>query len=234
MKKRILVLAPVMPQESDIAGIANTLVFLHKDFQIDFIDPLSVSDALSNAAYYRYWESTLKKQLAYYDAFLGFAFGGVILQQCFSLFTGIKKPILLFSTPSFANESLQEKLGKVIRLCKETRVIEALSYLYDEVFYPNKPPVIDYAAYNKDIVARRLIIGLQRVLDTDSTNILKDTTVDHLHLIGECSNLVNSANVIAPKTGLLLIVPAAGMRVLQDNQVYCKNLILERLGVVLN
>ncbi|PJE08515.1 hypothetical protein [Legionella sp.] len=230
MKKKILALAPVMPHESDIEGIAKTLVFLNENFELDFIDPLMNMEALPNDLYYSSWQRELASRIANYDAFLGFSFGGVILQQCFNLFEGANKPIVLFSTPTFANESLQEKLGGVIDLCKKNRVIEALNTLYNDVFFPNKPPQINYGIYDQELASRRLIFGLQRVLDTDSTQILNHATVDHLHLIGEFSNLVNVGNVIAPRVGLLAIVPQAGMRILQDNQAFCQKLICERLN----
>ncbi len=126
---------------------------------------------------------------------------------------------------------MQEKLGKVVQLCKENRVIEALDRLYKDVFYPHEPPQKNDEIDDKEVATDRLIVGLQRVLTTNSTDIVQNTTVDHLHLIGEYSNLVNVGNVIAPKTGLLLVVPKAGMRVLQDNPSYCKNQILAFLGV---
>lgn len=119
MKKRILALGPVMPHEFDIEGIAKSLAFLNENFQLDFIDPLRNMEALPHGLYYLSWQKELAGQLANYDAFLGFSFGGVILQQCFSVFEGANKPILLFSTPTFANEPLQEKLGRVINLCKK-------------------------------------------------------------------------------------------------------------------
>lgn len=118
----------------------------------------------------------------------------------------------------------------MIQLCKENRVEEALQTLYEDVFYPNKAPLIDYQKYDLEIASKRLIFGLQRALDTDSRDKLRDATVDHLHLIGEFSQLVNKGNVVAPEVGRLVIVPEASMRVLQDNPVYCKNRILEQLN----
>ncbi|KTD33356.1 hypothetical protein Lnau_3004 [Legionella nautarum] len=229
MKKRILALGPVMPHEFDIEGIAKDLSFLNENFQLDFIDPLMNMDALPTGLYYLSWQRELADQLSNYDAFLGFSFGGVILQQCFSVFEGTNKPILLFSTPTFANEPLREKLGRVIALCKKNWVMEALKTLYKEVFYPNKPPQINYNRYDQELAARRLIFGLQRVLDTDSTQIVSHSAVEHLHLIGEFSNLVNVDNVITPKVGQLIIVPQAGMRVLHDNHAFCQKLIVEYL-----
>lgn len=234
MRKKILTIAPVMPQQSDIESIASTLSFLQVVYQIDFIDPLAInrdlSADISNQAYYQIWQDHLKKWLTNYDAFFGFSFGGVILQQCFSLFADSKKPIVLFSTPTFADHTLQKKLGDVIDFCKANRVNDALASLYKEVFSPHDAPLQVLAESSMVSAAERLIFGLQRVLDTDATSILQQTTVDHLHLIGECSNLVNKENVLTPRTGNLFIVPQAGMRVLQDNPSYCKKLILERLN----
>lgn len=231
MKKKntLLVIAPVLPQSSDIGSIASTLSFLD-NYHIDFIDPLSISDDLPNESYYQLWKKKLGEWLPNYNAFLGFSFGGVILQQCFSLFEKVKKPIILFSTPTFADNPLTKKLGEVIHLCKENRLDEALAFLYRDVFYPNEPPRESFKISDNSLAAKRLIFGLKRVLDTDSTQILQQTSVDHLHLIGEYSNLVNKENVIAPHTGSLLIVPKASMRVLQDNPAYCKKVILERLN----
>src|SRR5690606_27144516 len=100
-----------------------------------------LSTDISNEAYYQLWQDHLKKWLATYDAFLGFSFGGVILQQCFSLFANRKKPIILFSTPTFADRALQKKLGDVIALCKANRVNDALVSLYKEVFSPHDSPL---------------------------------------------------------------------------------------------
>ncbi|KTC96851.1 hypothetical protein [Legionella feeleii] len=234
MRKKILTIAPVMPQQSDIESIASTLSFLEVVYQIDFIDPLAINETFSvntsNEVYYQLWQDHLKKWLATYDAFFGFSFGGVILQQCFSLFADSKKPIVLFSTPTFADNALQKKLGDVIALCKANRVNDALISLYKEVFSPNEAPLQILPENRVMSAANRLIFGLQRVLDTDATAILEQTMVDHLHLIGECSALVNKENVLAPGIGDLCIVPQAGMRVLQDNPSYCKKLILERLN----
>ncbi|WP_019215609.1 hypothetical protein [Legionella tunisiensis] len=114
-------------------------------------------------------------------------------------------------------------MGDVITLCKANRVNDALVSLYKDVFSPYDAPLQTLPASSMVSAANRLIFGLQRVLDTDATAILEQTTVDHLHLIGECSTLVNKENVLAPRVGDLCIVPQAGMRVLQDNPSFAKN-----------
>ena len=229
-KKTILVIAPIMPQRSEIAHIANTLAFLEPYCHIDIVDPLSIIDInLDMDAYYLAWQHQMVNYFEQYEAFFGFSFGGVILQQCFPLFENKSRPIVLFSTPTFSDSVLNQKLGVVIELLKINQVELALSALYNDVFYPNQQPQSNWATLDQAKAAMRLIAGLTRVLDTDSSHVLKTTTVDHLHLIGERSNLINAQNVMSPKTGLLLTVPGAGMRVLQDNLSFCKEVIIERL-----
>lgn len=230
MKKRtILVLAPIMPQCSELETIAPALAFLKGAYQLDFVDPLAIMAPVSNSAYYELWWERLSQSLNQYDAFIGFSFGGVILQQCFSLFENLNKPLILFSTPSFADASLREKLGEVISLCEQIAVEQALASLYRNVFLPHQPPAGVSETEDKALAASRLIFGLQRVLTTDSRSVLAEASVEHLHLIGENSHLVNQNNVVAPKTGRLVIVPGSSMRVLQDNLPYCQKIILESL-----
>ncbi len=81
-KKAILVIAPIMPQRSEITLIASTLAFLEPYFQIDFLDPLSVIDInLEQDAYYLAWQHQMLHYLECYEAFIGFSFGGVIFDS---------------------------------------------------------------------------------------------------------------------------------------------------------
>lgn len=230
MKKKLLVIGPVTPQESDLKSIAATLSFLDETYTIDFIDSLSMMDEMPDSHFYQFWHQKLCHYLPQYEGFLGFSFGGVILQQCLSLFETYKKPLILFSTPTFADATLNKKLGRVISLSRENKVEEALQLLYTDVFYPNTQPLKLHTDLNNDAAAKRLIFGLTKVLQTDSRAQLALSTVDHLHLIGESSHLVNQKNVIHPENGRLLIVPGAGMRVLQDNLPYCEDRIREVLN----
>lgn len=228
--KKILVMLPVIPQKSYADSISRSLAFLNEKYQLDLMDPLDISDEIDIELYYQQCQAWLKNIIATYDAFLGFSFGGVILQQCFPIFEQENKPIVLFSTPTFADNDLKIKLGKVIQLCKEHQVNEALAVLDQYVIPPNKQPTHAFEIDNEEETVERMVFGLQRVLDTDSRVLLQKTKVDHLHLIGECSNLVNIKNVIAPRRGRLLSVPQAGMRVLQDNLIFCKQVVIESLN----
>jgi hypothetical protein len=229
-KKKILTIGPVSIDPKEVSSIANTLSFLDKDYDIDYIDSLLIMENLSNAAYYALWQQKLATYVNDYDAFFGFSFGGVIIQQCFSLFENQHKPIILFSTPTFADAELNHKLGQVIHLCEQEQLEAALNALYEPVFAPYEMPKITCDKVDRDQAYKRLIFGLSRVLQTDSSNVLKNNRVPHLHLIGEYSHLVNRHNVIAPSNGRLIIVPKASMRVLQDNNPYCQKIILEALS----
>ncbi|CAM4467701.1 MAG: hypothetical protein LEGION0403_FIIPPAGN_00227 [Legionella sp.] len=229
-KKNILVIGPVSAHPEDMASIAKTLTFLTEDYDIDYLDSLSIMEELPNAAYYPLWEQKLATCINDYDAFFGFAFGGVVIQQCFPLFQSLNKPIILFSTPSFADSPLNQKLGLVVHLCQEDKLEEALQALYEPVFYPNPMPPQSTTNLNRDQAYKRLIFGLTRVLQTDSRPILQNNQIPHLHFIGEYSNLVNNKNVIAAQNGQLVTVPHSSMRVLQDNPTYCQKIILEVLS----
>lgn len=231
MKKNILVIAPDTPVASGIEWFAHTLSFLEPHYNLQVIDPLSTIDiTLKNNAYYLAWQQYLAAQLQQYDAFIGFSFGGVILQQCFPVFEHRRYPIILFSTPTFADIPLHQKLTQIIALCEKNQVKAALDLLYTTVYYPHQRPLKNWDTLNQTEAASRVINGLQRVLSTDATPLVTTTTVRHLHFIGECSNLVNAQNVLTPNTGTLFTVPKAGMRVLEDNLLFCQPLIMNELG----
>lgn len=229
-KRKILVLPSDTPHPSYIKSIISPLAFLEEEYSIHPIDSLSIMEEISNEEFYHRWQERMRLYASQYDAFFGFSFGGVILQQCFSVFASMNKPIILFSTPGFADKYLAQKLGKVIALCEKNQVNEALNTLYQHVYHPNEIPVTTPNFPLDSQAAKRVIFGLARVLETDSTTIIKNTQVNHLHLIGELSDLVNQHNVVTPSRGTLLSVPRAGMRMLRDNFPFCKKAILETLN----
>lgn len=221
-EKRLLILAPIMPQSTDITGIAASLSFLEATYSLDFIDPLTEMDiTLPHAAYYANWQQKLAEKQAHYHGFLGFSFGGVILQQCLALFA--HKPLILFSTPTFADQALTEKLRHVIHLCEQHDLQGALRDLYRDVYFPHSAPSQGAIAHPAE-AEQRLIRGLGKILTTDSSKLITRSKVNYLHFIGEKSNLVNRHNVTAPPQGQLWIVPGASMRVLQDNLPFCKKI----------
>lgn len=230
MKKTMLVIAPVLPQASDLQPIIDSLSFLQTRYELDFIDPLSIGFPPTLPDYYERWQNWMLTYASHYDAFLGFSFGGVILQQCFSWFQNQKKKIILCSTPTFSDESLRSKLGDVISYCQNNQLEAALLRLYEQVAYPNPWIPKPFQISDPELAVQRLSAGLRRVLETDSRNIIEHYDVAYWHLFGADSNLVNSGNVIAPKTGGVYPVPDSGMRVLEDNPKVSQSIILEKLS----
>ncbi|HHS7963496.1 TPA: hypothetical protein ACTSD9_003103, partial [Legionella pneumophila] len=107
---------------------------------------------------------------------------------------------------------------------------EALSTLYQAVYAPHPIPVTSLRYLNRELAIKRLIFGLTKVLKTDCVSILNHCNVNHFHLIGEKSQLVNTNNVIKPPCGQLIVVPEASMRVLESNPTFCKKIIFKALN----
>ncbi|HHS2946935.1 TPA: hypothetical protein ACTEL6_000113 [Legionella pneumophila] len=229
-KKRLLIIGPVSTQSSSPRHLSQNLSFLNPYYSIECLDPLVTLQECPDEEYYRIWQNQLKPLIKIYDAFVGFSFGGVILQQCFSILSGKKKQIILFSTPTFADSILREKLETVISLCSQNKLEEGLSSLYQAVYAPHSIPDASLQYLNRELAIKRLIFGLTKVLKTNCVSILNHCNVNHLHLIGEKSQLVNTNNVIKPSCGQLIVVPEASMRVLESNPTFCKEAILKALN----
>lgn len=228
--KKILIIGPILPQWSDIDCFSKNLSFLKKDYNLSFFDPFKFFDKkITLKFFYQKWRNFLKKQEDSYDVFMGFSFGGVILQQCFSFFEISGKPIVLFSTPSFSDDLIHKKLSKVVFLAGKGLVKEAILCLNKHVYYPNMK-IDNFVITELEQAANRLSFGLKSILTTDSRKILQSTHVNYLNLIGEHSDLVNYRNVIEVKSGKVVQVPNSGMRVLECNQDYCINSIKELLA----
>lgn len=229
-KKRLLIIGPVSTQTSSLKHLSQNLSFLNPYYSIECLDPLVTLQECPDEEYYGIWQNQLKQLIKIYDAFVGFSFGGVILQQCFSILNGKKKQIILFSTPTFADSLLREKLEAVISLCSQNKLEEALSSLYQAVYAPHSIPVTALRYLNRELSIKRLIFGLSKVLNANCISILNHCNVNHLHLIGEKSQLVNTNNVIKPSCGQLIVVPEASMRVLESNPAFCKDVIFKALN----
>lgn len=231
-KKKILVLGPVMACHEQSNELLSMLSFLEPSYQISVLDPLTDLSPLNNELYYKAWKDKLSLLLGSYDAFIGFSFGGVILQQCFPLFESQcieDKPIILFSAPAFADDCLSERLGKVIELAKASQLQAAYQLLMSQVLYPKAPSNMTTVFNTPELACLRLKEGLMRVITTDSRAILSATSIVHYNFIGEHSYLVNQNHIYSAINSKLILVPDAGMRVLQDNVDFCH----QRIGEIL-
>lgn len=230
-KKKLLAIGPITPKYSEIVSISDSLNFLRPNYEIKFFDSLeNVSNDTSSKNFYFDWLNRLKYESSNFDGFLGFSFGGVILQKSFTVFNNINKPIILFSTPSFIDHSLSRKLTAIVEKIKSGRLTEAIQYLDTNVFYPNIPPKKSYYPDNSEEESLRMIKGIEFILTADSRKILGATTNKYLHFVGDESLLVNRDNVVQSINGKIDYVPVSGMRVLQDNPHYCINKISEFLS----
>lgn len=230
-KKKLLVIGPITPKYSEIVSISDSLNFLRPNYEIKFFDSLeNVSNEISSKNFYFDWLNKLKYESSNFDGFLGFSFGGVILQKSFTLFENINKPIILFSTPSFIDHSLNIKLTTIVEKIKSGQLKEAIQHLNNNVFYPNNPPQKAYFPDDSGQESLRMIKGFEFILKTDSRKILSGTTIQYLHFVGDQSLLVNRDNVVQSINGKIDYVPVSGMRVLQDNPHYCIKKISEFLS----
>lgn len=218
--KKILVLGPILADWTEIQVIANTMTFLETNYEVEFIDPLQdiISD-VEKKTFFKHWKCRLETLTPSYDAFFGFSLGGVILQQSFDLFENQKKPIVLFSVPSFADEILAERLNAVIYLIHQKSIESAIAAKNEWVFFPALPPKQTKRILDPIHAGFRLSYGLECVLKIDSRPMLKKP-VNYLHFIGEQSKLVNRNNIVS-LPNKLIEVPHAGMRVLTDNPDFC-------------
>jgi len=227
-KKNLLVLGPILPQWSEIKSIVESLSFLDFKYNVDYLDPLPNIENLHSEKFLANWQNKLSNHLNKYDAFIGFSLGGVIIQQSFEIFHNLNKSIILFSTPSFSNDILKSQISKIIGFLDRNLVKEAIRLKNEYVFFPNKPPIIEEID-NLENAKQRLLFGLAYILQNESRLILKKNNVKYMHLIGEESQLVNQKNVEVTDACQLITVSKAGMRMLQSNPTYCRNIILRFL-----
>jgi hypothetical protein len=227
--KSLVILAPITALQKEILDIASPLNFLKSRYNLEIIDPLEgVTSDMSAESFYYSWREKIKYMSDNCAGFIGFSFGGVILQRCFSMFAKNKKLIILFSTPSFINEDLYKKLNAVRDKVKDEGLTAAIKFLNSQVLYPSckvfEPE--DYEGLYQ-LASLRIVKGIEFILNIDMKNHISDNMVDYINFIGEESALVNKGNVCQGPLGQVDFVPGAGMRVLSDNLDHCEKRIEE-------
>lgn len=229
--KKILVILPDIPSRTHQDAIEQSLLFLKEhQYELTFIDPYDYHCDLDNLAFYKAWQGRLESWCEHYDAFMGFSYGGVIIQQCLNVFDKCKKPVVLFSSPSFADETLYQKLEHVVALCQNGQLTEALQSLYQWV-YQSSADITPLLKVDDHVEAvERVVSGLKRVMSTDSRPHIKQSSHPYIHFIGERSRLVTDSVVTCGPHGKIINVPSAGMRILKDNPEYCQPIILDYLS----
>lgn len=239
--KKILVICPTLPDINGIEVIKQSLSFLSKNYKLYYYDPLDIANLdISPPKYKDYFDlqnNKLSEIIINYDVLIGFSLGGILIQNLFKNYSDlfIKKntyyniPIILFSTPSFIDQDLYNKLSTIINLAKDN-LTKSLDLYYELIFYPNKYINKNNLSNTKNIInieniKNRLIHGLNYVLNTDNKILIKKSFVKYIHLIGANSKLVNINNVIVNTHSILYEIPSSGMRVLQDNSQLSQQVI---------
>lgn len=230
-KKRFLAIGPILGQWENIKEIISSLDFLSSFVEIDFLDPLTdINHLTTSDSFYDNWSEKILSNFKKYDGFLGFSFGGVILQKNFNLFKKINKPLILFSSPSFMDEILGMRINTIIELLKKKELVAAVNKLNEFVLHPNLTKVENFKFNDPEQITFRLLTGFQLIMQSDVRNVVENSQVKYLHLIGEHSLLVNRSNITQNTLCQICSVPHAGMRILQDNLHFCRIEIMRYLS----
>jgi hypothetical protein len=228
--KKIIVLAPALPRWQEVNAIKKSLSFLENEYSLVFLDPLV--DAIKNSEKvndFSLWEKRIGKELDHCVALIGFSLGGIILRRCFNFLEKLNKKIILISSPEKINASLINQLKKIINHANKGEVNLAIEEHSKSIFFPSSPLKKRIKPKDKEIICKRLSIGLKIVLDKDNySDEHKNISDDWVLLVGEKSKLVNIKHITYQEKKCI-IIPNAGMRILQDNPVFCQSIIKEAL-----
>jgi hypothetical protein len=231
---KLLVIGPVLAEWSQMRYIENTLGFLKSSYDTTFLDPLEdITIARNRTIFFEAWREKILSVLVNYDLLIGFSLGGLILQECFAqiLKSKERKKIIFFSVPSFVDEMLHTRLNTVIQKINQLGIHSGMHAKNEYVFSPYSVTGNQGSVADPALASLRLTRGLEIILNTDSRRLLMNKAVPYLHFIGEKSALINHNNVIHPYPEYLHVVPAASMRVLQDNPKYCIHYIQKYIGI---
>jgi len=178
--------------------------------QFDYIDIMSFSaDCKNIECMTKMFKSWLSSEQNNYDFFIGFAYGGVILQYSMDLIQN--KKVILISSPEYINTELNQKLSLLSKMLMKNLTYEAIELL-DSFVYTNQSS--SKYAFNIPLkqVNSRLQNGFQMILKMDRFN---NNSENIIKIVGEKSNLVNIDNIVAKNNAIE--IPDAGMRVLEEN-----------------
>lgn len=225
--KKFYIITPILADWCEVKVFSKMLSFLSNEYNLEFIDPLcDIHNDMSPAEFFQLWQSKLTQHIDNYDVFIGFSLGGVILQNNLNMLLNHNKKVILFSTPSFIDDLLKQKLQTIYNLILNKQLMLAIETKNNYVFHPNPPPpYIDLTIYDNQQATLRLSKGLMFILNVDSRSISKNHHKPYLHFIGLNSALVNTHNVWSPINCRLMVVPSSGMRVLEDNLNFCQSYI---------
>ena len=222
--KKIVILSQILPyfQNAEMMFRRNFADLLN-DFSFEIYDSLAfLQDSnIQMAEYAKNFLDIIKKSDV--DIFIGFSFGGAILQNLATLIPKDKK-IILISTPSIISAELKSKLEHLIDLLNKKEKLSASKALHHFIARNSQTPlpVEDY----DETAIKRLIFGFETLL----THKINKNYLNVFNLYGELSRLVTKDDIFPQKNPNNFQIPESGMRIFDDNNNYVINL-LKKLAV---
>lgn len=228
--KKVLILSPILFNWQEITIIKESLKFLNVIADIDYIDSTS-SGKIANSAqdFFLDWRDKMMLIRDKYDIFIGFSFGGVVLQQVINILKG--KKIIFISSPFKPSHQLKTRLNAIKILLQSGKIESGLTLHNSYVFAPFNPPANKIECTNCARDIDRVINGYSILLDTDSTIKLMQADTRSINLIGEKSSLVTVGDVFTNEFHTIVKIPSSGMRVLQDNPSFTHKIITDFINL---
>ena len=227
--KKILILAPILYNWDEVVEIQKSVKHIQGKYTIDYLDPVGleyeVYGAYTSDIFFKLWQKKIAEIKDYYDIFMGFSFGGVILCQCLSIINN--KKIILISTPTNPSSVLRYKLQSILDILKTKHIGKAIELHNNYVFAPFNNPVLNIEHKYNETNVNRLINGYSLLLQANLIPNLANANVktSTINLIGNNSNLVGIADVFFNDNHQIYKIPHSSMRVLQNNPNYCFKII---------
>ncbi|QIV96477.1 hypothetical protein EDC55_11934 [Allofrancisella inopinata] len=222
--KKVAVLGPILARWKDHVYLMKPFDKLsNQKLKFKAIDPLIFCygcDSLKQAK--NNFLGWLKLNKNEYDIFMGFALGGTLIQTVFDEGILDDKKVILFSSPSIADERLKSKISKILDYLDKADLTSAL--IAKEKIAANLDDyVINYklSKMEKIEAIERMQLGFNLILQAN-LSVLEKVPKNTKVYIGEKSQLATPNNVKLP-TDKQVIVPNASMRLFQDNLDFMLN-----------
>ncbi|AJC48735.1 hypothetical protein IB642_00160 [Allofrancisella guangzhouensis] len=222
--KKVAVLGPILARWKDHVYLMKPFDELpNQELKFKAIDPLTFCygcDSLGQAK--NNFLDWLKLNKNEYDIFMGFALGGTLIQTVFDDGILDDKKVVLFSSPSIADEGLKSKLGEILEYLYKADLTKAL--IAKEKIVANLDDYdIEYelSEVEEKEAIERMQLGLNLILQAN-LSILEKVPKNTKVYIGEKSQLATPNNVKLP-ANKMVIVPNASMRLFQDNLDFMLN-----------
>lgn len=207
------------PEKTPLIELVEVLLPNHKLLYVDSLQWLGESQDFFG--YVKALKKDVSKFIDNADVVMGFSLGGTIIQYLFPTFSNAHKKIIIFSSPTYINYSLNKKLSLIRDLLALGKTDKAIK-LFNKYVGSTVIDVDESLNINEQ---SRLVRGINLLLTADAKVAVSQKATSYLHLLGKNSLLVSPKSVATSVNGDFQLVPNAGMRVLEDNFAYCQELI---------